>query len=152
MSNTRRILVIANETVEGAALREALRFRARAADAEVLVVSPALNSRLRHWANDDAEARRAAAERLERSLAALDRAGVAARGEVGDAAPLTAIDDALATFPADEVVIATHPPERSHWLERRLVERARERYELPVLHVIVGVPSAAPVEPLAAAS
>ena len=57
---------------------------------------------------------------------------------MGDSDPLQAIADALHFFPADEIVIATHPEERSNWLERDLVERARSRYALPVVHVVVG--------------
>jgi hypothetical protein len=40
-------------------------------------------------------------------------------------------------FQADEIVISTHPPERSHWLERGVVERARDEIDLPVTHVVV---------------
>ena len=132
----RRILVVANETVAGAALREDVVARARD-DGEVLVVAPALNSRLRHWTSDEDRARGAAQSRLEASVAAFAAAGVAARGQVGDDDPMQAIDDALRTFGADEIVISTHPPGRSNWLERGLVERARERYGCPIAHVVV---------------
>jgi GABA permease len=56
---------------------------------------------------------------------------------VGSESPLEAIADALAVFAADEIVIATPPPERTNWLEESVVERARELYEQPVSHVIV---------------
>ena len=62
---------------------------------------------------------------------------MAARGAVGDSNPVQAIEDALAEFPADEIVISTHPPERSNWLEKKTVERARERFDLPITHVVV---------------
>ena len=132
----RRILVVANETVAGRALRgEVVR---RAGDeADVLVVCPALNSPLRHWASDEDGARAKAERRLGESLAALASAGVEARGEVGDADPVQAMDDALRTFGADEIVISTHPPGRSNWLEREVIERARERYPVPITHVVV---------------
>ena len=58
-------------------------------------------------------------------------AGVEARGEVGDADPIQAMDDALRTFGADEIVISTHPPGRSNWLEKEVIARARERYAVP---------------------
>jgi hypothetical protein len=131
-----RILVIANETVAGTALRHEIVHRA-GADAEVLVVCPALNSRLRHWTSDEDAARALAQERLDASLAALQGAGVDARGQVGDDDPLQAIDDALRTFGADEIIISTHPPGRSNWLERDLVGRARETYGCPIAHVVV---------------
>jgi predicted TIM-barrel enzyme len=103
----------------------------------VLVVTPALNSPLKHWVSDEDDARAAAQERLDRSLAFLAEAGVQARGEVGDGDPLQAIEDALRTFGADEIIISTHPSGRSHWLERGVVEKARERYTVPITHVVV---------------
>jgi hypothetical protein len=71
------------------------------------VVAPALNSRLRHWISDEDVARRAAEERLAFCLERLTRAGLEARGVVGDADPLQAIADALYDFAANEIVIAT---------------------------------------------
>jgi hypothetical protein len=135
--NERRILVVANETVGGDALRETIEQRAAGVRENVLVVCPALNSRLRHWASDEDAARDAAQERLARSLQRLADAGVTASGEVGDAEPLQAMEDALRTFGADEIIISTHPEGRSNWLERRIVERARERFAVPITHVVV---------------
>jgi hypothetical protein len=132
----RRILVVANETVAGRALRDEVVRRA-GGDADVLVVCPALNSPIRHWASDEDGARAAAEQRLEESLSALAAEGVAARGEVGDADPVQAMDDALRTFGADEIVISTHPPGRSNWLEKAVIERAGERYPVPITHVVV---------------
>jgi GABA permease len=137
MQEPHRLLVIANETIEGQALHDAVRARAVAPRTEVLVVAPALNSRLRHWMSDSDAARRAAEERLVASLERLARAGVHVQGWVGDADPLRAIDDALSVFSAREVIVATHPEERSNWLAHNLVERARARYDLPIVHVVV---------------
>jgi hypothetical protein len=142
-TETKRILVVANETAEGAQLHETVLARANGS-AEVHVVSPALNSRLRHWISDVDQARHAAEDRLAKCLGRLREAGLDARGSVGDSDPLQAIADALHFFPADEIVVATHPEERSNWLERDLVERARSRYALPVLHVVVGPPERVP--------
>jgi nucleotide-binding universal stress UspA family protein len=133
----RRILVIANETVAGRALREAIEAAAEGYRANVLVVSPALNSPLKHWASDEDQARAAAEERLRRSIAELERLGISARGEVGDADPVQAIEDALRTFGADVIVISTHPEGRSNWLERGVVTSARERFAVPITHVVV---------------
>jgi hypothetical protein len=133
----RRILVVANETVGGEALREVIRERAEGVREEVLVVCPALNSPLRHWASDEDPARAAAQERLDRSLARLESLGITARGQVGDGEPLQAIEDALRTFGADEIVISTHPEGRSHWLEKGVVSGARERFAVPITHVVV---------------
>ncbi len=133
----RRILVIANETVGGNTLRSAILERSRDVREEVLVVTPALNSPIRHWTSDEDGARADAQQRLERSLAQLATVGVEARGEVGDGDPLQAIEDALRTFGADEIIISTHPEGRSNWLERGVVENARERFPVPITHVVV---------------
>ena len=133
----RRILVIANETVGGSELLARIRQLGEGVQAHVLVVSPALNTPLRHLASDEDPARAAAQERLERSLSRLEQEGIEAHGEVGDGDPLQAIDDALRTFGADEIVISTHPEGRSNWLERGVVTGARERYVVPIHHVVV---------------
>jgi Ca2+/Na+ antiporter len=135
--NERRILVLANETAGGAALRDRIRERSAGYEEQVLVVTPALNSRARHWASDDADAREEAELRLRTSLKKLAELGIDARGEVGDAEPLQALEDAVRAFGPDEIIISTHPEGRSHWLERGVVDRARERYECPVTHVVV---------------
>jgi GABA permease len=132
----RRILVVANETVGGSRLFDEIRSRSAGYREQVLVLSPALNSALRHWVSDEDGAREAARGRLDASLARLEEAGIDARGEIGDADPLQAIEDALRTFGADEIIISTHPPERSNWLERGVVTKARERFPVPITHVI----------------
>ncbi len=133
----RRILVIANETVGGATLRDRIRERSEGVRAEVLVVAPALNTPIRHWASDEDGARAVAESRLQESLSLLRSGGVSARGEVGDSEPLQAIEDALRTFGADEIIISTHPEGRSQWLERGVVSAARERFAVPITHVVV---------------
>jgi GABA permease len=133
----KRVLVIANETVGGPELLAELARHARGAKTEVLVVTPALNSPLKHWVSDEDGARAAAAERLEASLEAMRAAGMKARGEVGDSDPVQAIGDALRTFAPDEIVISTHPEGRSNWLERGVVNHARERFDVPLTHVVV---------------
>jgi ribosomal protein S18 acetylase RimI-like enzyme len=133
----RRILVIANETVAGHTLRRMILEKSLDVREEVLVVTPALNSPLRHWVSDEDDARAAAQKRLDASLAKLAAAGVLARGEVGDGDPLQAMEDALRTFGADEIIISTHPEGRSNWLERGVVEKARERFAVPITHVVV---------------
>jgi len=134
----RRILVIANRTCPCPTLADEVARRASDAPTDVLVVAPALNSRLRHWLSDVDEALTRAHERLELAITALRRRGVAARGEIGDADPLLAIEDALAGFPADEIVIATLPAGRSNWIERRLVEKATTRFGIPIAHLVSG--------------
>ena len=136
-SDRRRILVVANETLAGRALVDEIRYRVRGYRAEVRVVAPALNSPLRTWTSDVDGALREARERLNSSLGALLAAGIDARGDVGDGDPLQAIEDGLRTFDADELIVSTHPPGRSNWLERDVVTRARERFDIPITHVVV---------------
>jgi hypothetical protein len=133
-----RILVVANQTVGGKALLEEIRNRARGRQTEILVLTPALaSSRAAHWASDVDEAIEQARQRMELSVLAIEEAGLSARGQVGDSDPNVAIEDALGDFAADEIVISTHPPERSRWLEHGVVQRARDEIELPVTHVVV---------------
>ena len=137
-----RILVVANETVGGRELLAILEEKAKGVNERVLVVCPALNSQVRHWASDEDGARAAAQQRLDASLAELRRQGIQADGEVGDGDPLQAMEDALRTFGADEIVISTHPEGRSNWLERNVVGSARDRFDIPITHVVVDLEAA----------
>jgi hypothetical protein len=136
MNTSLRILVIANDAIDGAHLRETL--RGRADKTEVLVVAPALSSRLRFWVSDVDPARRRAAARLRRSLPGLRGDGIEAEGTIGDADPLNAIADSLRVFPADEIVLVTHPEEEQHWVEHDLARRARSRFAVPIVHLVAG--------------
>jgi hypothetical protein len=130
------LLVVANETLTGAGIA-GLVDDLIAVDADVLVVCPALVGRARLWTSDLGAGIDEARDRLGTSLAALAAYGLEAEGMVGDAQPLLAIEDALRAFPADRILVLTHPPERSRWLERRLIERTRARFDLPVSHAVV---------------
>ena len=132
-----RVLVVANETVAGEALREKICAATEGRNARVLVVAPALTSAIRLWASDVDHGREEAQQRLEESLARLSALGVDARGEIGDSDPLQATEDALRTFGANEIIISTHPIGRSNWLERGVVSAARERFVVPITHVVV---------------
>ena len=135
-----RLLVVANETVGGQALLSEIESRSGGhRRSEILVVVPVLApSRLAHLAHDVDDAHGEAQTRLEHSLRTMATAGLKARGYVGDHHdPNTAIEDALREFAADEVIISTHPPERSRWLEGGVVDRARRDIPLPVTHVVV---------------
>jgi hypothetical protein len=138
----RRILVVANETVGGRELLAILQEKAEGVNERVLVVCPALNSQVRHWASDEDGARAAAQTRLDASLARLRSEGIQASGEVGDGDPLQAMEDALRTFGADEIIISTHPEGRSNWLERNVVGAARDRFDVPITHVVVDLDAA----------
>ena len=133
-----RLLVVANETVAGQALLDEIGRRCDGRDCEVFVVAPALaGSRAAHWASDIDDGIELARQRLETSLEGISRLGLTARGEIGDSDPNLAIEDALRHFAADEVVISTHTPQRSRWLEHGVVTRASDKLDLPVTHVVV---------------
>jgi GABA permease len=146
-SGERRVLVVANETVGGEELLSAISTLALSEQTQFLVVCPALNSRLKTYTSDEDPAREEAQKRLDETLARLTSVGISARGEVGDGDPLVAVGDAVRTFGPDEIVISTHPPGRSNWLERGIVETVRTHYDVPVTHVVVALP-----EPPAASS
>ncbi len=129
-----RILVIANRTCPCAELHDLITDRAGDAT-RVAIVAPALNGRLAHLVSDSDGAVDAARDRLATAVHALREHGVDAQAVVGDADPVTAIADTLVDFPADEIVISSWPPGRSHWLEKDLVGKTRSRYDLPVHHV-----------------
>ena len=133
----RRVLVVANETVGGEELMNAIGELAVAGRTRFYVVSPALNSRLKTWTSDEDPARLAAQQRLEATLERLSSLDVEALGKVGDVDPLVAVEDAVRSFGPQEIVVSTHPAGRSNWLERGVVTALRERYDVPVTHVVV---------------
>ena len=139
----RRVLVVANETVEGEELLSTISTLALSQRTLFHVVCPALNSRLKTYTSDEDPAREAAQQRLDITLARLVSVGIEAHGEVGDGDPLVAVDDAVRTFGPSEIVISTHPRGKSNWLERGVVDSVRARYDVPVTHVVVDLAAAA---------
>ena len=135
-SEPRHILVLANETVAGKTLLDALRQRSEQGPIRVTVICPQNAPRAGYVVYE--ESRRSSAERrLRRTLDLLHEAGVAARGAVVDPDPLHALRDALYEHQPDEVIISTHPQLRSRWLRGNLVDQARKIAEVPVEHVVV---------------
>lgn len=133
-----RVLVVANEVVGGSRLVDEVVRRARDGAAQVKIVSPALvDSPLKLGAGEVDDAIEDARRRLQASVHALEHEGVEASGDVGEADPNLAIQDALRLFPADEVIIIAHPRERSTWLEEDVLERAQRELTVPVTIVEV---------------
>jgi GABA permease len=132
----RRILYVAHEACGTPAVCAAVRAHA-AAEPEVLVVASVMSSWSHRWTSDDAEDRERAEARLEESIACLRGNGLRVQGTLGDADPVQAIADALFAFPAEEIVICLEEPERPHWARKGVVERARERFGLPVTEIDV---------------
>ena len=134
----KHILVVATAPARGESLRDRVRTHAGSEDAEVRVVAPAAEiSRLDWLANDEQEARDEAAERALDAGAAVAPEARKVDAEVGDTDPVQAIEDALREFPADELVLVTHPDEDASWLEEGAAEEALARFELPVTHLVV---------------
>ncbi len=131
-----RLIVVANRTCPCPGLIEDVARRTLARSGHVLVVAPALNSRLRHWMSDTDAALAAAGERLRLAVEHLRHAGVHADGEIGDADPIIAIEDAMTAFPADAIILSTWPEGTSTWLERDLPARARARFDVPIEHLV----------------
>src|SRR5919202_3983086 len=136
-----RILVVANETVGGRALIDAVRKHAEAAHGqgrpfEVFVVCPQNQPKHGYMVYDES-VRTAAENRLRTTVEQLRAVGIEATGEVLDPDPYNATMDALGMFDADEIVISTYPGARSGWLRRDLVDRVRAASGLPVEHVVV---------------
>jgi hypothetical protein len=132
------LLVVANETVDAATLQEAL--RARGDDLYVTVVSPVNEPRRGYVVYTDTR-RASARRRLERALAHLREAGIAADGYVVEADPVAAVRDALSQLepPVDEILVSTHPEEKSGWLRRNVLDRIRSAAgDIPVEHLVSG--------------
>ncbi len=132
----RQILVVANQTLVGEEIRAEIMRRRE--DRPVLrVVAPVLASRTRYAVSDIDSGLAQARRRLEETLAWAAANDLEATGTVCDQGPLIAIEDELRRFAADEVLISTHPANRSNWLETGLVERVRAELDIPVTHVVV---------------
>ncbi len=136
MPDPHRLIVVANRTCPCPGLADEIHDRLDGRPGRVHVVAPALNKRLRHYLSDSDEAVRQASERLAVAVELLRHAGIPGSGEVGDADPLLAVEDALVLFPAHGILISTWPAGRSNWLEKDLLARARERFDVPVDHVV----------------
>jgi hypothetical protein len=132
----RKILALVSEPISGDSLRSAL--GGGSDDAEVMVVAPALDSRTHFWASDSDEAIARADEVQRESVERLAEDGVDAVGDTGESDPLLALQDALATFPAQEIVIFTHPEGHQNWAEEDLLEQAERRFSVPVRRMEVG--------------
>jgi len=136
MSEGRRtILVLANETLEGEELLDAVRRHAGSGDVLVRVIAPVSAPREGYVVYEDTR-RAVARRRLERALEQLRAAGIAAIGDVVDHDPLTAARDAIAQDEPDELIVSTHPETKSGWRRRNLLEELRRAAgEIPIEHV-----------------
>ena len=136
MTDPKSILVVANETVTGQPLIDAVKRRVDGGSVSVHVICPQ-NQPKHGYVIYDETIRGAAENRLELTLAQLREAGVEATGEVMDPDPYSAIMDAVGERDYDEIVISTHPDTRSGWLRQDLPTRVQQATRRPVEHVVV---------------
>ncbi len=135
------LLVVANETVTGRPLIEAIERRKGSTDLSVTVLAPVSQPQHGYVVYEDTR-RAAAGRRLDRTLTMLRGAGISAHGLVVESDPVTAVRDAVAQLepPVDEIVVATHPQQKSGWLRKNVVDRIREAAgAIPVEHVVVDI-------------
>jgi len=132
----KKLLVVANETVGGTPLIEAVKRHAEAGDVHVIVICPQ-NDPGAGWVIYDDAARGAADNRLQTTLAQLREVGIDAEGELMDPDPFAATMDAIHAYEPDEVIISTHPETRSGWMRKDLVGRIEDESGLPVEHITV---------------
>ena len=132
----KRILVVANETVAGRALIDAVKRHAEGEELHVHVICPQNQPKHGYVIYED-HVRDATQNRLEMTLALLREEGIEADGRVMDPDPYSAIMDALGEEEYDEIIISTHPETRSGWLRQGLVDRVHRASGRPVEHVVV---------------
>src|SRR5215204_2286107 len=132
----KRVLVVANETVAGQPLIDAVRRRAEGEQLRAHVISPQ-NQPKHGYVIYDEHVRDAAQNRLEMTIALLREEGIKADGQVMDPDPYSAVMDALGEQDYDEIILSTHPETRSGWLRQGLVDRLKRATRRPVEHVVV---------------
>ena len=132
-----RVLVVTTASVDPETLREEVLGHVDDENAEVKIVAPASDvSRLQWLTNDEDEAREEAAEQADQAAEAVKPAATV-EAEVGDSDPVQAVEDALRTFPADQIVIVTESGDEQGWLEKDSASAAYERFGLPVTQLSV---------------
>ena len=142
----RHVLVVAERPLAGEELRRQLQPEPGVA-VELDVLSPVMASRAHHWAGDIDREREQARVRLEASLAWAVQQGFVAKGEVGDPDAMGAIEDELRDFGADEVILVTHPSERTSWLANRMLSHLKQQLEVPVREIVMGEEQEQPSTP-----
>ena len=132
-----KLLVLTPEPVDAGMLRSTLGDDVEGA--EVLVVSPATNqSKLAFWVSDPDEAIAEADAAQEETVERLDESGVDAAGDTGESEPVVALEDALATFAADRIVVFSHPEGERDYREDEGLAGAEERFGIPITHALIG--------------
>jgi hypothetical protein len=132
----KEVLVVANRTLGGAKLLDAVREQAAEGGVRFRLVVPQTNPSAGLVIYDEA-VRESAQVRVDLALSAVATEGIAATGEVGDPDPFMATMDAVAVHRPDAIILSTHPAPHSGWLRRDLIDRISNASGLPVQHVVV---------------
>jgi hypothetical protein len=132
-----KVLVLTPEPIDAELLRSTLGDEVEGA--EVLVVSPATNqSKVAFWVSDPDDAIAEAQTAQEETVERLEEEGIDAVGDTGESEPAVAIEDALATFPADRIVVFSHPEGDRDYREDKGLAEAEERFGIPLTHAVIG--------------
>jgi hypothetical protein len=132
----KKIIALVTEPISADVLRSAVG-RETAEEAEVLVVAPALNSKVKFLTSDPDDAIARAEAVQEETVERLDEEGIDAAGDTGESDPLLALQDALTTYDADEIVLCVHGEGGRNWQEEGFVDEARERFGKPVKQLVI---------------
>lgn len=128
-----KLLVLTSEPVTAEQLRAALATDAELENSEVMVVAPALQrNAVRFWMSDSDEAIARAQSVGRESREQLESEGVAAKADTGEADPYKAVEDALQTFPADRLLVFSHPEGERLYREDVDHDELEIRFGLPV--------------------
>ena len=131
-----KLLVVTPEPIDAHFLRETLGEDVKGA--EVLVLSPATNqSKLAFWVSDADEAIAEADAAQQETVERLDEQGIDAAGDTGESEPAVALQDALAAFPADRIVVFSHPEGDRDYREDESLADAEQRFGVPVTHALI---------------
>ena len=133
---SKKIIALVTEPISADVLRSAVGADT-AEEAEVLVVAPALNSKTKFLVSDPDEAIERAEQVQEESVERLDEEGIDAAGDTGESDPMLALQDALQTYSADEIVLCVHGEGSRNWQEEGFVEEAQQRFGMPVKQLVV---------------
>ena len=136
----KHVLVVANETLAGEELLDAVRSRAAEGPIRAVVIAPVNEPRSGYVVYRNSR-RATAGRRIDHMVAELRAAGIPAHGDVFEGGPVAAVRDVLAMEDIDELIVSTFPGERSGWLRRDVVERLRKDAGVPVEHVVADVPA-----------
>ncbi len=132
-----KLLVLTPEPIDADMLRATLGEEVEGA--EVLVVSPATNkSKVAFWVSDPDQAIAEAEQAEEETVERLEEAGIDAAGDTGESEPAVALQDALATFPADRIVVFSHPEGERDYREDEGLAEVEERFGIPITHAMIG--------------